>query len=88
MEVEIHRRLYVVQDLRRALDNGEFVLFYQPKLDAAANVIAGLEALVRWQHPERGLLPPAEFIEQAEENGVTMLNEQEFEDLLEGARAG
>ena len=70
MEVEIHRRLYVVQDLRRALDNGEFVLFYQPKLDAAANVIAGLEALVRWQHPERGLLPPAEFIEQAEENGL------------------
>jgi diguanylate cyclase (GGDEF)-like protein/PAS domain S-box-containing protein len=70
METEMYRRLQVVQDLRRALVNAEFVLHYQPKLDAAANCIAGLEALIRWQHPSRGLLSPAEFIEQAEENGL------------------
>ncbi|MEI9968162.1 MAG: EAL domain-containing protein [Terracidiphilus sp.] len=45
-------------DLRHALDNREFVLFYQPEVELATRKIVGLEALIRWQHPQRGLIPP------------------------------
>jgi len=57
-------------DLRRALKNEEFVLHFQPQLELATRKVIGFEALVRWQHPERGLVPPAEFIPLAEETGV------------------
>ena len=57
-------------DLRGALSRGEFVLYYQPELEMATRRIAGLEALIRWQHPERGLVPPGEFIPQAEQCGL------------------
>jgi diguanylate cyclase (GGDEF)-like protein len=64
------------QLLRRALDRGEFVLHYQPRVDVASNRIVGAEALVRWQHPERGLVYPAEFIALCEEcNLVVRLGE-------------
>jgi diguanylate cyclase (GGDEF)-like protein len=60
-------RLTLASELRRAIERDELVLHYQPKLDLATGSVTGAEALVRWQHPRRGLLPPAEFIEMAEE---------------------
>ena len=63
-------RLELEGDLRRAIDNAEFVVHYQPTISLATGTVVGFEALVRWQHPTRGLLPPAEFIGLAEENGL------------------
>lgn len=57
-------------DLRRALKRGEFVLHYQPVIELETGSVAGFEALVRWQHPERGLLGPADFIPVAEDSGL------------------
>lgn len=57
-------------EIRRAIRNEEFVLHYQPRIDITSNRIVGAEGLVRWQHPTRGLLPPAEFIAVAEESGL------------------
>lgn len=59
-------RLRLMGELRRAIDGGELVLHYQPKFDLATGGLAGVEALVRWEHPGRGLLPPAQFIPYAE----------------------
>ena len=63
-------RLELETDLRKALDNQEFVVHYQPILEMKTNQIIGFEALVRWQHPVKGLIPPAEFIPTAEETGL------------------
>ncbi|MGO9444192.1 MAG: EAL domain-containing protein [Thiobacillaceae bacterium] len=70
MQAPYSTRLQVEADLRRALARNEFVLFYQPQVDIASGEIRGFEALLRWWHPERGLLSPAEFIPIAEETGV------------------
>lgn len=59
-------RLSVLSELRKALSEEQLLLHFQPKLDLVTGAITGAEALVRWQHPVRGLLPPAEFIPAAE----------------------
>ncbi len=63
-------------DLRRAVDHNEFRVFYQPIVTLATGEAIGYEAVVRWQHPERGLLSPAEFIDVAEETGVIVFVDQ------------
>ncbi|NYJ05113.1 putative bifunctional diguanylate cyclase/phosphodiesterase [Petropleomorpha daqingensis] len=66
-------RLNVLGDLRRALDtDGELLLHYQPKFTLDGRHIEGLEALLRWRHPERGMVPPAEFIPVAEGTGIIL----------------
>jgi diguanylate cyclase (GGDEF)-like protein len=65
-------RLQMETDLRRALDRGEFVLHYQPVISLTTGKISGVEALVRWRHPERGLVPPAEFVPVTEETGLIL----------------
>ena len=62
-------RLSLENDLRRALDRDEFRLVYQPQISLTTGQVVGLEALIRWHHPERGLLHPKQFIMLAEENG-------------------
>ena len=64
------RRLALLGELRRAIEQGQLVLHYQPKVDAHTGQILGVEALARWQHPEQGLVPPDEFIPLAERTGL------------------
>ena len=64
------RRLETESGLRRAIEGDELRLAYQPEVDLVTGHLAGIEALVRWEHPERGLLPPSEFIGVAEETGL------------------
>lgn len=70
MNVDASDRLTLSNGLRRALDRGEFVLHYQPQVDLATGTTVGLEALIRWQHPELGMIPPGRFIPVAEDNGL------------------
>ncbi|GGP28130.1 putative bifunctional diguanylate cyclase/phosphodiesterase [Silvimonas amylolytica] len=70
MNVNVHRQLQLVQDLRQAVSRHELVLHYQPKFKAPLGPILGVEALLRWQHPQLGLLQPSEFIELAEKTGL------------------
>jgi len=70
MAVRSLGRLELENDMRRAFDSGEFQIYYQPKLDLASGSIIGAEALLRWQHPERGSITPDTFIPVAEETGL------------------
>ncbi len=65
-------RLELERDLRLAADRDEFVAYYQPKIDLETGMIIGAEALVRWQHPQRGLIYPNDFIPVAEETGIVI----------------
>jgi diguanylate cyclase (GGDEF)-like protein/PAS domain S-box-containing protein len=71
-EMNFHalERQIIRADLRHALDRGEFVLEYQPKVNLVSGMITGVEALIRWRHPSRGVLPPQEFIHIAEDCGL------------------
>lgn len=64
------RHLSLENDIRRALQNNQFRLYYQPQINIETNEIFAMEALIRWEHPERGIIPPTEFIALAEETGL------------------
>ncbi len=70
MNVDAIRQLDVRNQLHRALERGEFVLYYQPVVSLASGRVAGAEALIRWKHPSRGLVPPNDFISIAEDSGL------------------
>ncbi len=66
----LSRRFMLEAELRTAIDEGQFIVHYQPQVELAGNRICGAEALIRWKHPERGLVSPLEFIPLAEELGL------------------
>jgi len=70
MQEGAEQRLRLEAQLHLALENGEFLLHYQPKVDLASGALSGFEALLRWRHPERGLVPPLEFISLLEDSGL------------------
>lgn len=70
LDESIAKRLKLERDLRQAIEHQEFELYYQPKLDMKSNRVIGYEALIRWHHPQRGLVSPLEFIPFAEETGL------------------
>ncbi|TEU00418.1 MAG: EAL domain-containing protein, partial [Dehalococcoidia bacterium] len=72
MNARIVERLALENSLRSGLERGEFVVYYQPQVNIRTGQVVGLEALLRWQHPERGLVLPAEFIPVAEETGLIL----------------
>ncbi|MBV1959542.1 MAG: EAL domain-containing protein [Pseudomonadales bacterium] len=69
MATQSSHRLALQSDMVKALANDQFTLHYQPKVDIANTRVSGVEALIRWQHPDKGLIAPGEFIPIAEENG-------------------
>lgn len=72
MNQEAHEHIQLEAALRKAITNNEFILYYQPQLNLADGVITGVEALIRWEHPEVGMISPAKFIPLAEETGLIM----------------
>lgn len=73
LHVSIKEQFYIEQALRKALDNHEFFLHYQPQVNIQTESVVGFEALIRWNHPERGLIPPGRFIPVAEASHVILL---------------
>jgi diguanylate cyclase (GGDEF)-like protein/PAS domain S-box-containing protein len=72
MQAAVYERLELANELRRAVDRGEFVVYYQPIVNIATERIVGTEALVRWEHPDHGLMYPEAFIGIAEETGLIL----------------
>ncbi|MGG6297795.1 EAL domain-containing protein [Leptolyngbya sp. AN02str] len=70
MQMQVTARLQLESDLRRALEAQEFCLYYQPIISLSTGSLKGFEALVRWHHPQRGIISPVEFIPAAEETGL------------------
>lgn len=72
MNLEAHEHIQMEAALRKAIKNNEFVLHYQPKYNLADGLITGVEALIRWENPQHGMIPPGKFIPLAEETGLIM----------------
>ncbi|MDP1898844.1 MAG: bifunctional diguanylate cyclase/phosphodiesterase [Rubrivivax sp.] len=70
MAVDVREQAEMLQDLRLALERGELQLYYQPKIDALSLQVTAAEALLRWQHPQRGMVSPAVFVPLAERHGL------------------
>ena len=70
MDEQMQARHILELDLRKALAASEFELYYQPLIDLRSGQVCGFEALVRWHHPQRGLVPPNDFVPVAEEIGM------------------
>lgn len=70
INIKVNEQLKTENDLHKAIERDEFLVFYQPKIDINTATICGMEALVRWQHPELGMVPPDNFIPLAERNGL------------------
>jgi diguanylate cyclase (GGDEF)-like protein/PAS domain S-box-containing protein len=88
MQARISDRLQLVADLRHAIDEGELEVVYQPLIELSTERMVGVEALVRWQHPARGLLPPSAFIGAAEESGlIVALGDHVLREACAAARA-
>lgn len=72
LDAKVRARMHLENDLRLAVDRDEFVLHYQPQIELATGRVIGVEALIRWLHPQRGLVAPAAFIPAAEETGLIL----------------
>src|SRR6185295_17249872 len=72
MNLEAHEHIKLEASLRKAITHNEFILYYQPKLNLVDGLIEGVEALIRWESPELGMISPAKFIPLAEETGLIM----------------
>lgn len=72
MNVNVLEKLEFENSIRRALDNNEFVTYYQPLIELKTGKVVGLEALVRWNHPSKGIIPPSDFVTYAEELGLIL----------------
>lgn len=72
MNEQLSKRLEIEADLNHALERNELVLFYQPQIDGRTGMVCGVEALLRWQHPKRGMVSPLDFIPIAEETGLIL----------------
>jgi diguanylate cyclase (GGDEF)-like protein len=70
MDATLKARKVMERELRRALETRQFTVHYQPQFDLASNAVVACEALIRWRHPDRGLVPPIEFVPIAESNGL------------------
>ena len=70
MDDDARHKLSMLSDIKAGISRGEFIVYYQPQINLAANKIGGFEALVRWNHPTRGMVRPDEFIPLAEESGL------------------
>ena len=87
MNILTLERLDLTADLRRAIERGEFAVHYQPQLELATGRIAGWEALMRWKHPERGLILPPTFLSIAEETGlITQIGKLVLEEACRQAK--
>jgi diguanylate cyclase (GGDEF)-like protein len=88
MRTQVEQRVELLRDVRGAIARDEFELFYQPVVDLASNTVASFEALMRWRHPEQGVLPPAAFMAAFEDNDLSLkLGEIAFEHGLGQMRA-
>jgi diguanylate cyclase (GGDEF)-like protein/PAS domain S-box-containing protein len=72
MHVEVTRRVQLREEIQRGLERDEFIPYYQPIIELASRRVVGFEALARWEHPERGLVSPDEFIPAAEQSGLIL----------------
>jgi diguanylate cyclase (GGDEF)-like protein len=87
MRSEVEQRIELLRDVRMALADGEFTLFYQPVVDIRENQVAGFEALMRWIHPEQGVLTPARFMPAFEDQDLSLkLGDVAFEAALRQMR--